>query len=102
MTAKAPTSYKPRFEREQHRRQHLERRLGAMQQEIDALKWRLHVARREPDMDTPAPLPPCTCGGSGGTYPSCTICGNPKPECSANPTPMERRMREFQERMSRS
>ena len=39
-----PTTYKASYEQELHRRQHLERRVEAMQQEIDALKWRLHVA----------------------------------------------------------
>lgn len=40
-----PTTYKASYEQELHRRQHLERRVEAMQQEIDALKWRLHVAQ---------------------------------------------------------
>ncbi len=43
----APTGYKKLYEREQYRRQQLESRVEAMQQEIDALKWRLHVARQQ-------------------------------------------------------
>ena len=42
-----PTDYKRRFELELHRRQKLESRVDAMQLEIDALKWRLHVAQRQ-------------------------------------------------------
>ena len=51
-----PTDYKRRFEREQHRRQHLEGRVEALELERDALKWRLHVARGQ---GSPTVCTPC-------------------------------------------
>lgn len=42
-----PTDYKRRFEREQHVRQQLERRVEALTLERDALKYRLQQAQRE-------------------------------------------------------
>jgi hypothetical protein len=39
-----PTDYKARFEREQGRRQHFERRVEALELERDALKFRLQEA----------------------------------------------------------
>lgn len=42
-----PRSYKREFELEQHRRQHLERRVEALTQERDALLFRLQRANDE-------------------------------------------------------
>lgn len=44
---KAPTGYLARYQQEQHRRQHLERRVDALELERDALKMRLQEAQAE-------------------------------------------------------
>jgi predicted RNase H-like nuclease (RuvC/YqgF family) len=55
---KQPTDYKPRFEREQHLRQNLERRVEALEQERDALKLRLQESRAEIERLTALACPP--------------------------------------------
>ena len=44
---RSPTGYLERFQQEQHRRQHLERRVAALELERDALAYRLQVAQGE-------------------------------------------------------
>lgn len=55
---KAPTGYLERFQREQARRQHLERRVEALELERDALKMRLQEARAEVERLQAAACPP--------------------------------------------
>jgi len=44
---KAPTGYLERFRQEQHRRQHLEGRVAALELERDALRYRLQQAEAQ-------------------------------------------------------
>lgn len=44
---KAPTGYLARYQQEQHRRQHFERRVEALTLENDALKYRIQEAQAE-------------------------------------------------------
>lgn len=55
---KAPTGYLERFQQEQHRRQHLEGRVAALELERDALAYRLQTAQAEIERLKAAACPP--------------------------------------------